>query len=670
MLTGTVQEATCEYLNPYQDHLERIMARRKVVFQPVGAKLEVSSGTSLLEAAAEVGVYINSLCGGEGVCGKCRVQITRGEVKPTSHSIRFLSRDEINTGFVLACQTEINDDLEIWVPPEARLEEEQILTTESMVCYDQPENLQLHDTLDIPSLLYMPVTRKLYLSMPEPSLADNISDLDRIYREIRKRVQSPHFETPLAALRGMARLLRENQWRVTATLYPFDDNCVEILALQPGDTCAENYGIACDIGTTTIAAQLVDLRTGSTLGVEASHNQQARYGEDVISRMIFACARDGLSPIHQAVIDSVNTLIDTLLEKHGVEASNVTAITAAGNTTMTHLFLGLEPCTIRLEPYIPTANFLPTSFAAELNLHVHSRAVVHCMPGVSSYVGGDITAGVLASGMSNSPQISILIDIGTNGEIVIGNNEWLVCCSASAGPAFEGSGTKCGMRATRGAIQKVQIEVERVEYETIGAAKVRGVCGSGLIDTIAELYRNRIIDPNGKFPSDSNNPRVRENDGDTEFVLASGEETETGKDVVITEDDISNLIKSKGAILAAIRVLLNSVGISFEDLDRIFVAGGFGNYLDVEKAIFIGLLPDVPPERVQFIGNSSLTGARMALLSRHAFARADALARQMTYFELSVDPRFYDEFVAALFLPHTDMNLFPSVKRVMEGKRE
>jgi uncharacterized 2Fe-2S/4Fe-4S cluster protein (DUF4445 family) len=645
------------------------MAKHSVVFQPVGAKIEVEPGTHLLEAAAEAGIYINSLCGGEGVCGQCRLQVTRGEAKPSSHSIRFLSRDEINSGFVLACQTEIQNDLEIWVPPEARLEEEQILTTESMVCYDSPQDLHLSDTLDIPSLLYMPVTQKIYLSLPEPSLTDNISDLDRIYREIRKKIQSPYIETSLATLRGMASLLRENKWQVTATLYPYDEHCIEILSLEPGDTCAENYGIACDIGTTTIVAQLVDLRSGATLGVEASHNQQAQYGEDVISRMIFACGRGGLSPIHEAVIDSVNTLVDTLLEKHGVEASNVTAFTAAGNTTMTHLFLGLEPCTIRLEPYIPTANFLPTSFATELNLNIHPRAVVNCLPGVSSYVGGDITAGVLSSGISNSSQISVLIDIGTNGEIVIGNNEWLVCCSASAGPAFEGSGTKCGMRATRGAIQKVDIEGEQIDYETIGQAKVRGICGSGLIDAISELFRNRVIDPNGKFPRDSANPRVRENGGDMEFVLAGGDETETGKDVVITENDISNLIKSKGAILAAMRVLLNSVGMSFEDLEKLYVAGGFGNYLNVEKAIFMGLLPDIPPERVRFIGNSSLTGARMALLSRHAFARADTLARQMTYFELSVDPSFYDEFVAALFLPHTDLDMFPSVKKAMGSSK-
>ncbi|MGD8776140.1 MAG: ASKHA domain-containing protein, partial [Syntrophobacterales bacterium] len=641
------------------------MAKHQVVFQPVGGKVEVEQASRILEAAAESGIYINSLCGGEGVCGKCRVQITRGEARPTSQSIRFLSREEINSGFVLACQTEVKTNLEVWVPPEARLEEQQILTTESMVCYDAPQDLQVSETFDIPSLLYLPVTKKLYLSLPEPSISDNISDLDRVYREIRKKIEAPYLETSLSTLRGLAELLRESKWQVTATLHPYDEHCIEILSLEPGDTCAENYGIACDIGTTTIVVQLVDLRSGATLGVEASHNQQAKYGEDVISRMIFACGRGGLSPIHNAVIDSVNALIDSLLEKHGVAANNVTALTAAGNTTMTHLFMGLEPCTIRLEPYIPTANFLPTGSAEELNLHLHPKAVVTCLPGVSSYVGGDITAGVLASGISNSSKVSALIDIGTNGEIVIGNNEWLVCCSASAGPAFEGSGTKCGMRATRGAIQKVYIESDQVRYETIGGAKARGICGSGLIDTIAELFRNRIIDPSGKFPQESAHPRVQENEDDMEFVLASGDETKTGKSVVITESDISNLIKSKGAILAAMRVMLNSVGMSFESLERIFVAGGFGNYLDVEKAIFIGLLPDVPPERVKFIGNSSLTGARMGLLSRHAFERANTLARQMTYFELSVDPKFYDEFVAALFLPHTDMDLYPSVKRMM-----
>jgi len=639
-----------------------------VTFQPVGVKVEIPSGSNLLAVAAEAGVYINSICGGEGACGKCRVQITRGQAAPNNHSIRFLNREEIQEGFVLACQTEIHDNLEVWVPPEARLEGEQILTAESTVDYQKPQEIEKEAALLAPSVLYMPLTQKVFLSLPEPTLEDNASDLDRIQREIRKNIKLPNVDASFASLRGLASMLRANNWQVTATVYPKSEYCPEILFFEARDTSSKNYGLALDIGTTTIAAQLVDLKTGAVLGTEASHNQQAKYGEDVISRILYACNRDGLSPLHKTVLNTVNALIDNLLEKYGVPPDSVTAVCAAGNTTMTHLFLGLEPCTIRLEPYIPTANFFPEASAAELNLRTHPQAVVVCIPGVSSYVGGDITGGVLASGLSNSSKVSALIDIGTNGEIVIGNNEWLVCCSASAGPAFEGSGTKCGMRAARGAIQKVTVREDSVAYETIGNAKPRGICGSGFIDAIAALFRNRILDPNGKFVDASQNPRVRTIDNVPEFVLAPGNETESGKDVVITETDISNLIKSKGAIMAAMQVLLKSVGLSFSDLEQLYVAGGFGNYLNVEQAMIIGLLPDIPRERVRFIGNSSLTGARMAMLSRHAFERAKKLARRMTYFELSVNAEFMDYFVASLFLPHTDLSLFPSIENLMRSK--
>ena len=461
-------------------------------------------------------------------------------------------------------------------------------------------------------------------------------------------------------------MLRENDWQVTATIQPQESQCPCLLFLEPGDTSGSNYGIALDIGTTTVAAQLVDLRTGKIFGVEASHNQQSKYGADVISRIIFACSRDGLHPLHKTVRDIVNNLIKQLCEKNSIAKEQITALCAAGNTTMIHLFLGVEPCTIRLEPYIPTANSFPSFAAHELDLYLHPQAVVTCIPGVSSYVGGDITAGVLSSGISNSSEISVLIDIGTNGEIVIGNNEWLMCCSASAGPAFEGGGTKSGMRATRGAIQKVSMAGEDVSYKTVGDAPARGICGSGLIDIIAELFRNRIIDPNGKLVRENNRKRVRIVEDIPEFVLAFAEETGGDRDVVITESDISSLIKSKGAVMAAMQVLLNSVGFTVKDLDRIFVAGGFGNYLDLRNAVTIGLLPDIPLDRVQFIGNSSLSGARMTLLSGHAMQRARQLARHMTYLELSVDATFMDTFVASLFLPHTDLSLFPSVAEEME----
>jgi uncharacterized 2Fe-2S/4Fe-4S cluster protein (DUF4445 family) len=644
------------------------MPKHTVIFQPEGTKIEVDAGNTLLEAAADAGVYLTSLCGGEGVCGRCRVQIIRGRVKPPASSIPFFTPEEIRQGFVLACVTKVDQDFEVWVPPEARLEEQQILTAEGTVSYGSPETLDGTGIAgETPSLVDMPLTQKMFLSMPEPTLTDNMSDLARIYREIRKTIPAPHLHTSLSTLRGLAMLLRENDWKVTVTLHSPEEHLLEVRTVDAGDTRAENYGIACDIGTTTIVAQLVNLGTGAVLGVEGSHNQQAKYGEDVISRMIFACSRGGMSPIHEAVIDTVNGLIDALLEKYGVKRANVTALCAAGNPTMTHLFLGIEPCHIRLEPYIPTVSFPPQASAAELDLHLHPQAVVACMPGTASYVGGDITAGILASGMSTRPVVSALIDIGTNGEIVIGNNEWLVCCSASAGPAFEGSGTKCGMRASRGAIQKVTIQGDRVRPETVGGASPRGICGSGLIDTIAELLRNRIIGPDGKFFHTDGNSRVREAEDGWEFVLADEKESETGTSIVITETDISNLIKSKGAILAAMRVLLKSVGLSFGDLEQIFVAGAFGNYLNVEKAVFIGLLPDVPLQKIRFIGNGSVTGARMALLSKHAYDRASTVARQMTYFELSVSAEFMDEFVAALFLPHTNMDLFPSVRQALGG---
>jgi uncharacterized 2Fe-2S/4Fe-4S cluster protein (DUF4445 family) len=303
--------------------------------------------------------------------------------------------------------------------------------------------------------------------------------------------------------------------------------------------------------------------------------------------------------------------------------------------------------------------------AGEIGLHAHRNAVLHTMPCVSSYVGGDITAGVLACGMSDHPHLSALIDVGTNGEIVIGNNEWLVCCSASAGPAFEGGGTRCGMRATRGAVEKVKIRGKSVTYATIANARARGICGSGLIDAIAELLVNRIIDQSGKFIG-FDHPHVRRVDEVPAFVIADADESETGSPVVVTEDDIGNLIKSKGAILAAMKVLLENLGLGFADLKRIYVAGGFGAHLNIEKAIFIGLLPDVPLRRIHFIGNSSLAGARHSLLSTHAFHKAETIARQMTYFELSVHPNFMNEFVAALFLPHTQMELFPSVREKLE----
>ncbi|NIS72217.1 MAG: DUF4445 domain-containing protein [Proteobacteria bacterium] len=632
-----------------------------VLYLPDEKRAKVERGVSLLEASGLSGVHINNLCGGQGVCGKCKVKVRKGRVEGRSKYLSILSKEELQEGYVLACQTPVESDLEVEVPPESRLVGEQILTEDRTFTYSEPAFVERHPQEEAKVPFYSPLTSKVYLQMPPPSLEDSVSDLDRIYRELRRKWDIPVLDVELNVIQDLARVLRQSDWKATVTLGRKPQG-LRILQVEPGDTSKQNFGVAVDVGTTTVVVQLVDLVSGKVMASNASHNSQSRYGEDVISRMIYACDRaKGLGSLNQAVIDNINDLIQRLVGTEGISLEDVTAVLVAGNTTMTHLLLGLEPCFIRLEPYIPTVGVFPVFKASAVGIQINPNGLLACMPGVSSYVGGDITAGVLAAGIDDSAQLSMLLDIGTNGEIVLGNNDWLVCCSASAGPAFEGGGTQCGMRAVEGAIQSVNISDGQVEMATIGGVKPIGICGSGLIDTIAALFESGIIQPDGKFDMDQRAPRLKETEEGVEFVLAFGDESGTGKDIVITEHDISNLIKSKGAVFAAATVLVRSVGYNFSDIDRIFVAGGFGNYLNIQKAVTIGLLPDLPLDRFQFIGNSSVAGARIALVSNYAFEKAEAVAKKMTYFELSVRPDFMNEFIAALFLPHTNQRLFPTV---------
>lgn len=637
------------------------MGMHKVTFLPDGKEVEAEAGITLMQAAEKAGVYINSLCGGKGVCGKCRVQVINGKVLADKHSIGFLSKEELNEGFVLACQTKVTSDMEVVIPPESRLEEEQIMTQGAVVNYSQPEKVFVAKLPSDPLSLFEPLVQKIYLELKEPSGEDNIADIDRIMRELKRRTEYQSFEISLHCLQGLAKKLRDNSWKVTATIARHGD-LWRILQIEPGETSDQNYGLALDVGTTTVVAQLVNLKSGNVLGVTGSHNLQSHYGEDVISRMVFACSKEkGLNPLHEAVVKNINEMLKTLTKENGIDIKQITAIVAAGNTTMSHLLLGLIPCSIRLDPYVPTTHVFPQIRAAELNIHINPEGILETVADVASYVGGDIVAGVLACGIADKPQVKALIDVGTNGEIAIGNNDWMVCCSASAGPAFEGGGISCGMRATRGAIERVEINDGRVMYRTIGKARPRGICGSGLIDSIYELVRNKIIGQDGKFNLDSRDERIVEKDNEAALIVASSQETETGKDLTIRESDISNLIRSKGAVFAAIKSLVDYVGLSFNDIDTFFVAGGFGSYLDIPKAIAIGLLPDIDPKKIKFVGNSSLMGARMALLSTHAFERTVKIASGMTNIELSTYLPFMDEYVAALFLPHTDRKLFPSV---------
>ncbi len=637
------------------------MKTHKVIFLPDIKEVEVEEGTAILQAAEQADISINNLCGGEGLCGECRVQIKKGKAQVDKNTIGFLTGQEIEQGFVLACQTKVTDDLEILVPIKSRAEQEKILMTGSPVVYGEPEKVILTRRSRERVMSQDPIVKKVFLTLPEPTMQDNISDIDRITRELRKTTDYEDFEISLSCLQNLADKLRSNDWKITATIARHD-NLGKIMKIEEGDTSDRNYGLAIDIGTTTVVVQLVNLKTGKIIATKGSHNLQARYGEDVISRMVFACTRGSVDPVHKAVIANINNLVRSLTTECHVKSEDINAIVAAGNTTMSHFLMNLRPCSLRLEPYVPTTTVYPQIFARELGIEIAKQGILETLPSVASYVGGDIVAGVLACGIADRPEIRCLIDIGTNGEIVIGNNEWLVCCSASAGPAFEGAGAKSGMRATTGAIEKVEIKDDVVHYETIGKVKPRGICGSGLIDLIYEMVRNGIIDRSGKFDTLKYTPRLNVDQGDPRYIIVPVPDSETGQVITISEAEIANLMKSKGAVFAAIKSLTDYVGMSFDKFENIYVAGGFGSSLNIPKAIAIGLLPDVDPGKMQFIGNSSLTGARISLMSISSFEKTREIARRMTNIELSNYSPFMNEFIAALFLPHTDIKLFPSVK--------
>jgi uncharacterized 2Fe-2S/4Fe-4S cluster protein (DUF4445 family) len=641
------------------------MEKLKITFYPDDKSVEVERGKSVLSAAISAGVYINSSCGGDGVCGRCKVILKQGQVltQPTGR----ISLEERKRGMYLACLTTVQSDLEIEIPPESRLDLEKLTQEELDLrlrgLYSESEEVEPSTSiLGEEIFVHSPLATKLYLELPTPNLEDKISDLERLYRQIRRSYDIPIMQTGLANIRRLGDLLRAADWKVTVTLGK-RNGTTEIVLVEPGDTAQKNFGICFDIGTTTISGQLVDLNSKKVLGTKATYNKQASFGSDIITRIIYAQEADGLERLHHAVIDGMNQMIHELIQENQVDLNDVNCILCAGNTTMVHLLLRVDPTYIRRQPYVPTANFVPTIRAAEAGIKINPRGLLSCVPGVSSYVGGDVTAGVLSCGLDEEEDLCILIDIGTNGEIVLGNKEFLVSCSASAGPAFEGSGVTCGMRAAKGAIQKVKISPKEfnLTYETIGQVKPRGICGSGYINIIAQMLQVGLLEKDGKIKA-LKNRRIRQGEYGKEFVVAFKDESDSTSDIVINEADIENIKRAKAAIYSATATLVKHMHLEFGQIKKIFIAGGFGTYIDVANAINIGLLPDIDKSRFIFVGNSSLAGARQILLSYEAMKKANDLAKKITYFELSVDPGYMDEYMAALFFPHTDLNRFPSAQ--------
>ena len=638
----------------------------KVLFKSHDKEVYCNKGELLLDVARKADIFIDAPCNGNVSCGKCKVKLLNGKVN--TEKTRHISDDEIKQGYILACNSRVVSDIEIDVPSKLsssmygmkieggeREKDEAIFNRAKKIA----ENHNLKFCTNI---------RKKYIELSEPTLDDNISDVDRIQRYVRHHLGYDEIDFRLDILRKIPILLRESDFKITLT-YVQKKNKLTIIDIEPGDTGKSLYGIAIDIGTTSVVVCLVDLVEQVLIDKASSGNAQIKYGADVINRIVFATKKNGLDELHKAIIhETINPLLYSIYEKNNINRDDVISVVASGNTTMASLFLGVYPDYLRREPYIPPFLKSPKIMGEDVGLDVNPSAYVYLAPNVASYVGGDITAGVLSAGIWASEENVLFIDLGTNGEIVFGNQDFMMSCACSAGPAFEGGGIRCGMRASCGAIENIKINPVTFEPKLgiIGECDPIGICGSGIIDLICQMTLTGVIDRRGKIQKELNTSRIRfDEHGIGEYILAFKNEYGLENDITVNEVDIDNFIRAKGAIYSGASVLLESLGMDFSVIDKVYIAGGIGNNLNIENSITIGLLPDVEREKFQYIGNSSLVGSYLALISRDSKNKLEEIASQMTYVELSVYPGYMDEFVSACFLPHTNIENFPTVKDLL-----
>jgi uncharacterized 2Fe-2S/4Fe-4S cluster protein (DUF4445 family) len=633
-----------------------------VVFKPSSQVVEVEIGTLLADAAVQAGIPLNLPCGGQGRCGRCRVKVEHGAISHRS-GVR-LSSAEMEEGWALGCQAVIKGDAIVLVPEQEKVGVE--IQAQTVGAERIALAVQFDGEID-------PSVRRAHITIEPPSLEDQTTDWDRLLRELSRQHGIQNVTASLSMLRSLSRDLRDADWNVTAVLDMGDPQMntsvrPRLIDLLPGDQTNRCYGVAIDIGTTSNVIYLVDLVNGQVIDRASAYNGQISAGEDVISRIIFSQKRDGLSRLQRLVTKTLNGLLEELTSRNQIPPRQISKAVVAGNTTMIQLFLELDPRYLREMPFIPTISQPLPITAEEIGLNINPQATVDCLPDVGAYVGADITSGVLASDMYQTDALTLFIDVGTNGEIVLGNRDWLITCACSAGPAFEGSGVRHGMRASAGAIEEIWIDQRTYEptYQTIGQLPPRGICGSGMIGLLGEMFVTGVVDKGGKIRRDLPTPRVRVGDHGAEYVVAWANQSGIGADIVINEVDIENLLRTKGAIYAGFSVLVRSVGLELADVEQVLIAGAFGQYINVEKAIQIGLLPDMPWDRFHYLGNTSALGAFYSLVSRAMRREIVEVAKKMTYLELSADNTFYDQFMSALFLPHTDMTAFPSVMRILE----
>jgi uncharacterized 2Fe-2S/4Fe-4S cluster protein (DUF4445 family) len=621
-----------------------------VTFLPQNKMIQVKHGTTLLEATHMAGIAISNVCGGDGICGRCKMIVKRGEIYGEVSS--KLTRDEIKKSYVLACMTYIKSDLLVEIPEET-LAREKLIDDEEAARFSDLKQI-LYESKYSPS----PLVMKVYIELEKPDLANNVADQQRVCEAVRKKIHYRSTQMGLKIIRNLPQILRENNYRITATV-GLRRSVAEIMNIEGGNTEDRNYMVVVDMGTTTVIAHLVDANNSRTLDANACFNSQGIYGREVTGRIISA-EKKGTGELQKLLIEDINSLIRGLAKDNKIELKDITAVICSGNTIMGHFLLGLPTQYIRRNPYIPTSVETPPLRAAEVGIQINPRGLLYSLPGISGWVGSDITAGILATGINEKKELSILIDIGTNGEIVVGNNEWLVACSASAGPALEGVAIDCGMRAETRAIEKIFVKGREIVYKTIGNIPPQGICGSGIIDLVSVLLKQGIIDRSGKFIR-KNSKQIKTVDGLKRFILTEGKKTHSGKPIYITESDIENVITAKAAIFAAMNLLLRRLDLSFSDIKDLFIGGAFGNYIDVENAIAIGLFPSIPRERIHFVGNTSIMGAKIVAFYKEAFYKISKIRKDTTYYDLMGEEDYLDEFRKAMFLPHTDIEMFQRI---------
>ncbi|MCX8117734.1 MAG: ASKHA domain-containing protein [Desulfobacterota bacterium] len=624
------------------------MKKVQVCFQPVGIRGWVLPGKTVLEASRELGVGIESPCGGEGICGRCKVQILKGVASPlTEEETGRLTDSERLAGFRLACEARVVEDVTLLTPQES--------LTQAMVARKDISS----GTVEVnPALLPYPV------EMPPPTLQDLVGDLDRLQKALTERYGLPPLEVDPLALRKGPGVMREGDWKVTALVWM--DR--ELLDVKPG-SFSDCYGLAIDIGTTTVVGYLCHLGTGEVVATKSIMNPQVQYGEDVISRIHYATTHaEGTNQLHRVLIEGLNQLIEASTEEARLSTEEIFEVTVVGNTLMHHLFLGLDPRYLGVSPFAPALNRSLDLKARELGLRVHPSANVHLLPVKAGFVGADNIAVLIAERPFEREELTLIIDVGTNGELVLGNRERLLSTSCATGPALEGAHIKFGMRAALGAIERVRIEPGslEVDYKVIGEetwkterTRAKGLCGSGIVDAVAELFRCGVIEESGQFKRTLSSSRLKFTAEGPEFVIAWKEETSHGREVTITQQDVRNVQLAKAALYAGAKVMMKKLGV--EAPERVVLAGAFGSYIDPEKAMILGMIPDCDLKRVFSVGNAAGEGARIALLNRERRREAGEIARRVEYLELTLEPDFQKEFIEAMPLPHL-RDPFPHVR--------